>query len=263
MRAPNTPFGLELLEFFDIPRSERPANPWDPGASILTLQVRDLESILSRLDAAGAVVVTLGGGALETPAGRAIVVRSPDGYLIRVNEAAPAELAAATESGAVVGASIGLTVADSDRALGFYRDLLGFEVADMRRATAAELHLYGLSAGMLTQTTMLIPGADVAVTLAQFELSPSGTKRAHPYRWRIQDVGAPQFQLEVAALDALLERTRRAGYRFLSVGGEPIHRPFGRFVFVIDPDGALVEFVEPAVMDPVASLVFVALSASR
>ena len=35
MRAANTPFGLELSEFFDIPRGERPANPWDPGASRL------------------------------------------------------------------------------------------------------------------------------------------------------------------------------------------------------------------------------------
>jgi catechol 2,3-dioxygenase-like lactoylglutathione lyase family enzyme len=67
-----------------------------------------------------------------------------------------------------------------------------------------------------------------------------------PFEWRVQDVGAPQFQLEVAGLDALLERTARAGYRFLSVGGEPIQRPFGRFVFAIDPDGILVEFVEPS-----------------
>ena len=43
----------------------------------------------------------------------------------------------------------------------------------------------------------------------------------------------------------LLERTARAGYRFLSVGDQPIQRPFGRFVFAIDPDGVLVEFVEP------------------
>ena len=33
MRAPNTPFGLELSEFFDIARGDRAANPWDPGAS--------------------------------------------------------------------------------------------------------------------------------------------------------------------------------------------------------------------------------------
>jgi len=59
-------------------------------------------------------------------------------------------------------------------------------------------------------------------------------------------VGAPQFQLQVSGLEALLERTKGAGYRFLSIGAKPIERPFGRFVFAIDPDGVLVEFVEPA-----------------
>jgi catechol 2,3-dioxygenase-like lactoylglutathione lyase family enzyme len=66
------------------------------------------------------------------------------------------------------------------------------------------------------------------------------------FEWRVQDVGSPQFQLEVDGLDALLERTKRAGYRFVSVGAKTIQRPFGRFVFAVDPDGILVEFVEPA-----------------
>ena len=43
MRAPNTPFGLELSEFVDIPRETRSANPWDPGASRLIFRVRDFD----------------------------------------------------------------------------------------------------------------------------------------------------------------------------------------------------------------------------
>ena len=69
---------------------------------------------------------------------------------------------------------------------------------------------------------------------------------ANPFRWRIQDVGSPQFQLEVRGLDALIERTKAAGYRFLSVDARPISRPFGRFVFAIDADHILVEYAEPA-----------------
>jgi hypothetical protein len=77
-------------------------------------------------------------------------------------------------------------------------------------------------------------------------LRDGGAERAEPFLWRIQDVGSPQFQLAVVGLDALLESTRRAGYGFLSVGGKPIQRPFGRFVFAIDGDGVLVEYVEAA-----------------
>src|SRR6185503_20024117 len=74
MRAPNTPFGLELSEFFDIARSDRPPNPWDPGASTLIFSVRDLDAVAARLKARGASVVTLGGAPVTTPSGRAILV---------------------------------------------------------------------------------------------------------------------------------------------------------------------------------------------
>ena len=93
---------------------------------------------------------------------------------------------------------------------------------------------------------MSVPGTSVAVVLSEFALPARATPPAAPFAWRLQDVGSPQLQLEVAGLDALIERTKRAGYRFLSVGATPIQRPFGRFVFAIDPDGVLVEFVEPA-----------------
>ncbi|HET7130946.1 MAG TPA: hypothetical protein VFJ95_01805, partial [Gammaproteobacteria bacterium] len=74
---------------------------------------------------------------------------------------------------------------------------------------------------------------------------PDGVARPEPFRWKLQDVGSPQLQLEVRDLDALIARTNAAGYRFLSVGGRPIQRPFGRFVFAIGPDAELVEYVEP------------------
>ena len=90
-------------------------------------------------------------------------------------------------------------------------------------------------------------GASSPAWSAPYARPTTANPAAMPFEWRVQDVGAPQFQLEVAGLDALLERTARAGYRFLSVGARPIQRPFGRFVFAIDPDGILVEFVEPAV----------------
>jgi hypothetical protein len=106
--------------------------------------------------------------------------------------------------------------------------------------------LHGVAAGGLTQATVSIPGiAPATVVLSEFSLPPGSTPVARPFAWRLQDVGSPQIQLQVAGLDALIARTTAAGYRFLSVRAKPIQRPFGRFVFAIDPDGVLVEFVEP------------------
>ena len=120
---------------------------------------------------------------------------------------------------------------------------------DTRTAGTAELRLNGLAGGRLTETVTSVPGTSVAVVLSEFAL-PASAPPAAPFAWQLQDVGSPQWQLEVAGLDALIERTKSAGYRFLSVGAKPIQRPFGRFVFAIDPDGVLVEFGEPAASAP-------------
>jgi len=244
MRAPNTPFGLELSEFIEIPREHRAANPWDPGASRLIFRVRDLEAVAARLAASGAPVVTLGQRSVVVRGARALLVRDPDGYLVELLQASAAERARA-EPGDIVGTAIGLTVDSTPRALELYRGVLGFPVRESWRADAAELALNGLSSGGLEQTATLIPGTTIEVVFSDFTLAASAAK-AQPFRWRIQDVGSPQFQLEVRGLDALLERMRGAGYRFLSVGARPIERPFGRFVFLLDADDILVEYAEPA-----------------
>jgi catechol 2,3-dioxygenase-like lactoylglutathione lyase family enzyme len=246
MEAANTPFGLELSEFFDIARGARAANAWDPGASILIFAVRSIDAVLASATALGAPVVTIGGAPVATPAGRAVVVRDPDGCLIELVEASPAARAAAAP-GVVVGTSIGVTVASTPAALEFYAGLLGFGVRGEHRASDAELRLNGLDAGSLTQTTLAIPRG-AALILREFTV-PAGALPPAPFEWRLQDVGSPQLQLEVRALDELVARTKAAGYRFLSVGAKPIRRPFGRFVFAIDPDGVLVEYVEPAQRD--------------
>jgi len=245
MEAPNTPFGLELSEFLDIDRAERPANPWDPGASRLIFHVRDLGVVLDRLEAAGAPVVSIGGGLVDGPLLPAILVRDPDGYLVEIAQATPGEIARVPPPVQIVSTAIGLTVADTARALRFYRDLLGFRVRGTRTSRPGDLRLNGLTDGEMTQTEMTIPGTTVPVFLNQFTL-PAGAAEATPIAWRIQDVGAPQFQLQVRDLDTLIPATMRAGYRFLSLDAQPIQRAFGRFVFAIDPDGVLVEFVEPA-----------------
>ena len=243
MHAPNTAFGLELSEFLDIPRGERPANPWDPGASIIVFAVRDLDAALLAAKARGATVVTTGAAPIDGPDGRAVVLRDPDGNLVELAQAAPAAIAAAGP-GQIVATRIAITVQSTAAALGFYRDLLRLKIRASRRVTGGELRVYGVDRGTLLETPVEIPGSGAALMLLEF----SGTRGApapEPLHWKIQDVGSPQLQFQVRDLDALLARTRAAGYRFLSVGGKPIERPFGRFVFAIGPTAELVEYVEP------------------
>lgn len=243
MHAPNTSFGLELSEFLDIPRSERPANPWDPGASMIEFAVRDLDAVLEAAEARRAPVVTKGGGPVDAPDGLVVLVRDPDGYLIRLEQGSAAAIATAAP-GQIVGTRIEITVASTAASLAFYRDLLHLEVHESRPGAESELRAYGLERGTLTETPVVIPGAGAGLMLLEFSV-PKGLAQPEPFHWRIQDVGSPQLQLEVRDLDGLIGRTRAAGYRFLSLGAKPIQRPFGRFVFAIGPDAELVEYVEP------------------
>jgi catechol 2,3-dioxygenase-like lactoylglutathione lyase family enzyme len=240
MGTPGIGFGLELSEFLDIARDERPANPWDPGASILVLEVRDFAEVVRRLDAANAPVVSRGGEPTRAGTSDAILVRDPDGYLVLVRAAANA----AADTGMVTDIDIALSVASTEDSLAFYRDLMQFEIGATAELPDASLALFGLDAGRVLQTATRIPNTGVDVLLWEFDV-PDGIP-VQAFAWRIQDVGAPQFQLQVRDLDDLLLRTSAAGHDFLSVDGKPIQRPFGRFVFAKDPDSVLVEYVEPA-----------------
>ena len=116
-------------------------------------------------------------------------------------------------------------MADLDRERAFYGNILGFDIrgsADFR-SDKAVLDLIGLRKGRLRLSAAYIPGTRARVEFYQFK-DVSGS----PVRLRIQDPGAPQLQLRVRELDSLIQRA------------------FGRFVFALDPNGVLVEFVEPS-----------------
>ncbi|HSR09354.1 MAG TPA: VOC family protein, partial [Bryobacteraceae bacterium] len=247
LRLPNAAFGLELSEFNDIESRTLRPNFWDPGATTLILDVRDINAVLGAIRKAGAAIVTLSARPVEIGTTRervrSILVRDPDGYLIQVIQATPDSLKQAAGVDVVVGAAIGVSVADLDKERAFYSAILGFDIqgaADFR-SDKAVLDLIGLRKGRLRVSAAYIPGTRARIEFYQFK-GVSGS----PVRLRIQDPGAPQLQLRVRELDALIQRVKEAGYTFVSVGAKPIQRAFGLFVFALDPNGVLVEFVEPS-----------------
>ena len=246
MRLPNAPFGLELSEFNDIEaRTVRP-NLWDPGATTLILEVRDIDAVLTAIRKAGAPIVTLSSEPVNIGTARerrrSILVRDPDGYLIQVLQATTDSLRQADGNDAVIGAAIGLSVSNLQQERAFYSDILGFAVDSTGafKSDKAALDLIGLRKGRFRLSAAYVPGTRARVEFYEFK-DVSGS----PVRLRIQDPGAPQLQLRVRELDQLIGRVQAAGYTFVSIGAKPIQRAFGRFVFALDPNGVLVEFVEP------------------
>jgi len=239
MKLPNTEFGLELSEFNGIEQRTEHANLWDPGACTLILYVRKIDSVWMALKTAQAPIITVSGKPVRLPNGaRSLFTRDPDGFLIQVVESP----GGSAGGDIVTGTAIGLTIADWEQTLRYYRDLLGFKITSEQPFTSDKvvLDLMGLKQGEFRNRVAYVPGTSARVEFYEFK-----GVAASPKRWRIQDPGSPQLQLQVADLDPLIERTKAASYRFVSVGAAPIQRPVARFIFTEDPNGVLVEFVHP------------------
>src|ERR1041385_4395006 len=129
-RIPNAAFGFELTEFTGGPRKPVRPNIQDTGAATLALQVRDIEKALSKVKAAGAPIVTVGGAPVN-PTGNAssklreIVVRDPDGFFVELQQPDPLP-ASASAAGDILGASVMFSIGNSAKSVAFLRDAIGF-----------------------------------------------------------------------------------------------------------------------------------------
>ena len=120
LRIPGAEFPIEVTEFTSM--DVHPAKPriQDPGASLLVLDVDDVNAALATAKKLGAEVITTGGSAVAVkgPSARMVIVKDPDGYYVSLSQAATT-----TGSGRVIGATFGaIVVPDADKAAAFYRE---------------------------------------------------------------------------------------------------------------------------------------------
>jgi catechol 2,3-dioxygenase-like lactoylglutathione lyase family enzyme len=137
----------------------------------------------------------------------------------------------------------GFTVTNIEKSLAFWRDVLGFELSHRAHHT-----------GDLASEVTGVPGAEISIAVLKapghrIELleyhAPSDRKRA---ALRPCDVGSVHLALTVDNLDAVLSAIAASGW---SAVGKPQTLKTGpnagkRVVYVRDPDGTIVEFMQPA-----------------
>ena len=177
-KIPNSPLGVEFVEFKGI--AQKPFRPRrrDSGASVLTVPVGDVNAVMAALHK------------------RSPVVQDPDGFYIQIVDAGmPARLT--------------LTVAEMDKTLHLFRDLLGFRPVSNKAK---------------------VPGTDFEVEFSQGqgEKPKSGES--------IHDPGAGVLRLIVRDVDALFATLKSAGVPVISAYGEPVSAGDRHFVILRDPD---------------------------
>lgn len=143
---------------------------------------------------------------------------------------------------------VGVTVADLDRALAFYRDLLGFELVAERLYTEPYImEITAAPARAIRIGILAIPGSEVRVELLEYRGLERHSGSARPY-----DYGTGHFCLYVNNIDALYERLHEAGVRGRSDG--PVRITVGinegsRAMYLTDPDGYNIEIFERLTSD--------------
>lgn len=245
LKIPGADFAIEMTEFSNMDLHPGKPRPYDPGAAVLILTVRDIDAALATAKKAGGEIATAGGEPLGIGANggtRAIFVKDPDSYYVEFVQPNPLPVTTTPASSNVIGARFAMVVADSEKAAQFYHDRFGL-TAKMNAWTSNEsfLKLAGLTSGQLRNSIVTVPGSALAWTFIEFKTS--GLK---PYTLRIPDPGAPAIGLEVRDLDAATAAMKTAGGSVITVDGRMKPPDGGGVAFTRDPNGILVELAQSA-----------------
>ena len=139
---------------------------------------------------------------------------------------------------------VGITVSDVDRALGFYRDVLGLRVIADATVTEPEVaELLGFDSVEL-RVADLDSGDGRIVELIQY-VQPKGRRIAY----ESYDSATAHVAFTVDDLAAVRERIMSTGNTIVSRHPITINEPGGAFdgaicLYVRDPDGAILELVQ-------------------
>ncbi len=232
--------GVELVEFSGIDRRKVYRRLQDPGAAMLILLVRDIDSIFSRLKAAGVAVLTKGGAPMfvgPSKTARGVIVQDPDGHPIELAQLEPTPPTAAAADSNVIGIRLRITVRDSDKAASYYRQTLGIEMKPGAfTKDESVMAMMGFpAAGEYRVRTAALPGS-LVLELIEFR----GVGETKSISSRVQDPGSYRLQLNVRDIDQSLAALKHAGARVISTRSVPVQMTFGadpwRLAVVQDPN---------------------------
>jgi len=136
----------------------------------------------------------------------------------------------------------GITVANLERSLAFWRDVLGFEFSHRTHHSGPlASEVTGVPGAELTLAVLKAPGH--RIELLEYH-APADRVRAN---LRPCDVGSVHIAFTVENLDAVLEKIAASGWK---AAGCPQTLQSGpnagkRVVYVRDPDGSTIEFMQP------------------
>ena len=138
----------------------------------------------------------------------------------------------------------GIQVADLERSVRFYRDILGFELVFQWNPQAEYIRtIVGYPEADIHAAVLRMPGAEVFLEILEYrnvEKAPVDTRTANP--------GTAHMAFYTDDCDGLYAELKAKGVDSVSPPVTPTIGPNkgGRAVYMIDPDGIRVEFIQTA-----------------
>jgi len=136
----------------------------------------------------------------------------------------------------------GIQVADLERSIRFYRDILGFELVFQWNPQAEYIRtITGYPEADIHAAVLKMPGADVFLEILEYrnvEKAPVDTRTANP--------GTAHLAFFTDDCEGLYAELTAKGVESVSPPVTPSLGPNkgGRAVYMIDPDGIRVEFIQ-------------------
>jgi catechol 2,3-dioxygenase-like lactoylglutathione lyase family enzyme len=140
-----------------------------------------------------------------------------------------------------LGAGFELTIADTDKTIAFYRDLLGLQptVGESFSGDKLMADTAGTPGARFRQSRLQVPGTSDSIRLIEFkniDRKPLGT--------RLQDPGMAMLQVMVRDVDSLLKTLKAGGAAVVTIGGEPVNMGPLRIAVVRDPNNLFLELIQ-------------------
>ncbi|MGH9688603.1 MAG: VOC family protein [Candidatus Acidiferrales bacterium] len=248
--APGGPeMTIEAIDIQGIPKHRFNPPLTDPGASYLTLIVADLDKTLAILKSERTPVITEDGNPVELSGWpgidgkiRAVMVRDPDGYPVKLIQVTPAPATTAAAGGNVLGARVTIVVDNLEKTAKMYESLVGpdfkFWLSPWMGDSAYEKLTGTHSQFRMAQA--MVPGSPVVMQLVEYKNHSRNFKR--PY---FQDAGAAHFLFMSKDDDVMMQRIKAAHLHTESKSDEPVFiSKTTRTMFVADPQGFWLEFMD-------------------
>jgi catechol 2,3-dioxygenase-like lactoylglutathione lyase family enzyme len=243
LRIPGSQLSLQLVQFSGIEGKAFAQRLYDPGVTRFSIQVRDIDKAFAQVKDRGIIVDTTSAGPVYTQRPRnntrAVMMRDPDGFVFEfVQGGTIPETPGVPLTSNIYNARSSLALDSFEKALPFYRDLLGFTVANAPNdINDAVLALEGTPRANARTAASMPPGSNNMWVLWEFR-DIERTKRVP----NVQDPGASAISLQVENLAALVTRMKAAG---VTVESDVATLADGKKgALVRSPDGLLVELVE-------------------